>query len=93
MVRIENKNEFANKKPAATPTFCKQNFSTMHHIDSIHTLLSVPSPPLGLIRTKHVQLGFETEALALTQSLDKINMVDLVNISIAESLGNSRFFY
>ena len=29
-------------KPAATPTFCKQNFSQMHQIDFIHTLYQCP---------------------------------------------------
>ena len=30
--------KITNKKPDATPYFCKQNLSRMHHIDSIHTL-------------------------------------------------------
>ena len=92
MIRIKNKRNFINKKPAATPTFCQQNFSTLHHIDFMHTLLSVPSLPLGLIHTKHMRPGFKTEALALTQSLDKINMVHLRKVSLAESWGSSRFF-
>ena len=35
---MKNKKNFTNKKPDATPYFCKQNFSPMHHIDFIHTL-------------------------------------------------------
>ena len=30
------KKKFNNKKPDATPCFCKQNFSRMHHFDFIH---------------------------------------------------------
>ena len=58
---MQNKKNFTYKKPDATPYFCKQNFSGMHHIDFIHTLLSVPSLLLCLIRTTYVQPEFETE--------------------------------
>ena len=92
MVTIKNKRDFTNKKPAATSTLCKQIFSMMHHIDFIHTLFSVPSLPLYLTHNKHMQPGFKTVALALTQNLDKINMVHLRKISLAESRGSSRFF-
>ena len=36
--------------------------------------------------------GFKTEDLALTQNLDKINMVHLRKISLVENWGCSRFF-
>ena len=75
---------FTNKKPDATPYFCKRNFSLMYHIDLIHTLLSVHSLLLCLICTTYVQPGFETEGWALTQSMDKINMVHMRKISLAE---------
>ena len=34
----EKRKKNTNKKSAATPTFCKQNFSRIHHIDFVHTL-------------------------------------------------------
>ena len=92
MVKMKNEKKFTNKKPAATPTFCKQNFSWMHHIDFIQTLFSVPSLSLGPIRTTHVWSGFETEECALTQSMDKINVVHPRKILFAETWGSIRFF-
>ena len=89
---MKNKKKFTNKKPDATPYFCKQNFSRMHHIDFIHTLLSVTSLLHCLIRTTHVHPGFETEECALTQSMDKMNMVHPRKISLAELWGSIRFF-
>ena len=89
---MKNKKKFTNKKPAATPTFCKWNFSRMYHIDFIHTLLSVPSLLHCPICTTHVQPEFETDEWALTQSMNKINMVHPRKISLAEIWGSIRFF-
>ena len=92
MVKMKNKKNFTNKKPDATPYFCKRNFSPMHHIDFIHTLLSVPSLLHCLISTAHMQHEFETEEWTQTQSMDKIHMVHLRKISLAEIWGSIRFF-
>ena len=35
---IKNKIFFDIQKPASTPTFCKQNFSQMHHIQNMNLL-------------------------------------------------------
>ena len=66
----------------------------MHHINSIHTFLSMPSLLLCLIHTLGVQRQFKTEKLALTKSVNvgKISMVHWRKISLAESWGSSRFF-
>ena len=59
MVEMKNEKKFTNKKPDATPYFCKRNFSQMHHIDFICTLLSVPSLSVGQIHTACVRPRFE----------------------------------
>ena len=89
---MKNEKNFTNKKPDATPYFCKRNFSRFHHIDFIHTLLSVLSLLHCLICTTHVQPRFETEECALTQSMDKMNMVHPRKILLAELWGSIRFF-
>ena len=61
MVQMKNRKNFTYKKPAATPTFCKRNFSRMPHIDFILTLLSEPSLLLSPICTTYVPPGFEIE--------------------------------
>ena len=45
-----------------------------------------------LIRTTYVQPRFEIDDWALTQSMDKINMVHPRKISLAEMWGSIRFF-
>ena len=47
VVQMKNRKILQIKKPAVTPTFCKQNLSQMHHIEFIYTLLPVPSPLYG----------------------------------------------
>ena len=54
-------NPSTNKDFATTPTFYKQNFSQMHHIDFINSLFTVPLLPFDPICTIQVWPGFETE--------------------------------
>ena len=35
--KMKNRKKITYKKPAATQTFCKQNFPQMHHIDFIYS--------------------------------------------------------
>ena len=89
---MKNKINFTNKKPAATPNFCKRNFSWMHHIDFIHVLCQCPFLCLELGQHTYGADQAEQHNRHRRQNIDKINMVHPRKISRAESWGSSRFF-
>ena len=92
MVELKNERNFSNKKPAAIPTLCKRNFFCMHHIDFIHTLLSVPSLPLGMICSMGVGAQVWARRMGTDTNMDNINMVHPRKFSLAESWDSSMFF-
>ena len=89
---MKNEKNFTNKKPDATPYFCKRNFSRMHHVDFIHTLCLCSFPCLEPMLQVCGADQAEQQWRHWQQSMNKINMVHPRKISLAESRGRCRFF-